>query len=141
MSTANATHRSWSRRAARQAVRAERQAERRRAAERERSQLPALSVLRLRRPGERPGHQASTAHVQAAYPAVTEAGLGSRGVFVGRDAYGGSFVFDPWVLYGDGMLTNANTIVFGHVGFGKLSCPGSTETFLFGIPALDEMGR
>ena len=22
-----------------------------------------------------------------------------------------------------------------------LSCPGSTETFLFGIPALDEMGR
>jgi hypothetical protein len=99
--------------------RAARRDARRRARARERSQLPALSLLRLRRPAERPGHQASTAHLQAAYPAVTEAGLGSRGVFVGRDAYGGSFVFDPWVLYADGLLTNANTIVFGHVGFGK----------------------
>jgi hypothetical protein len=78
-----------------------------------------MSVWRLRRPAQRPGHQASTAHVQAAYPAVTEAGLGSRGVVIGRDAYGGSFVFDPWVLYGEGVLTNANTIVFGHVGFAK----------------------
>lgn len=108
-----------SRRAAGQTERAARRDARRRARARERSQLPAFSVLRLRRPAERPAHQASTAHLQAAYPAVTEAGLGSRGVFVGRDAYGGSFVFDPWVLYGDGMLTNANTIVFGHVGFGK----------------------
>jgi hypothetical protein len=88
---------------------------------RERSQPPGLWLLRLRRPAERPGHQASTAHVQAAYPAVTEAGLGSRGAFIGRDAYGGSFVFDPWVLYGDGTLPNANTIVFGHPGYGKSS--------------------
>lgn len=94
-------------------------AERRRARARENSQLAPWSVLRLRRPAERPGHQASTAHVQAAYPAVTEAGLGSRGVLIGRDAHGGSFVFDPWVLYGTGMLTNANTIIFGHVGYGK----------------------
>ncbi|MCA1697385.1 MAG: hypothetical protein LC790_00145 [Actinobacteria bacterium] len=86
---------------------------------RERSQRAAFSLLRLRRPAERLGHQASTAHVQAAYPAVTEAGLGSRGVFIGRDAYGASFVFDPWVLYGAGMLTNANTIVFGHPGYAK----------------------
>ena len=57
--------------------------------------------------------------MQAAYPAVTEAGLGSRGVFIGRDAYGASFVFDPWVLYGAGLLTNANTMLFGHPGFGK----------------------
>ena len=107
------------RRAESRVERAARRDARRRARARERSQLPALSLLRLRRPAERPGHQASTAHLQAAYPAVTEAGLGSRGVFVGRDAYGGSFVFDPWVLYADGLLTNANTIVFGHVGFGK----------------------
>lgn len=109
------------RRRERRAERERRQAERRRAGARERSQLAPWSVLRLRRPAERPGHQASTAHVQAAYPAVTEAGLGSRGVLIGRDAYGGSFVFDPWVLYGAGMLTNANTMVFGHVGFGKSS--------------------
>ena len=88
---------------------------------RERSQLPPFSLLRLRRPADRPGHQASTAHVQAAYPAMTEAGLGTQGVFIGRDAYGGSFVFDPWVLYGAGVLSNANTMVFGHVGFGKSS--------------------
>ena len=81
--------------------------------------MPPFNVLRTRRSAERPGHQASTAHVQAAYPAVTEAGLGSRGVLIGRDVYGGSFVFDPWVLYGDGTLTSANTIVFGHPGYGK----------------------
>ena len=93
--------------------------ERRRRWVRDRSQRPGVSVLRLRRFGERPGHQASTAHLQAAYPAVTEAGLGSRGVFIGPDAYGASFVFDPWVLYGEEILSSANTIVFGHVGFGK----------------------
>ena len=88
---------------------------------RERSQLPPFSLLRLRRPADRPGHQASTAHVQAAYPAMTEAGLGTQGVFIGRDAYGGSFIYDPWVLYGAEVLSNANTMVFGHVGFGKSS--------------------
>ena len=100
-------------------ARAER-AQRRRLRDRERSQLAPVAVSRLKRPAERLGHQASTAHVQAAYPAVTEAGLGSRGVFIGPDAHGGgSFVFDPWVLYGDGTLTNANTIVFGHLGYAK----------------------
>jgi hypothetical protein len=115
-------NRLWTRPARDPARRADRQVvreTRRRGWARERSQPSGLSVWRLRRAAQRPGHQASTAHVQAAYPAVTEAGLGSRGVFIGRDAYGGSFVFDPWVLYGDGVLTNANTIVFGHVGFAK----------------------
>ena len=86
---------------------------------RDMSQPVPLGLSRLRRHAERPGHQASTAHVQAAYPAVTEAGLGQRGVYIGRDAYGGAFVFDPWVLYGLGIVTNANTMVFGHPGFGK----------------------
>jgi hypothetical protein len=99
--------------------RRQRQVKRQRA--RERSQTPPLSLLRLLRAGERPGHQASTAHVQAAYPAVTEAGLGSRGVFIGPDAYGGSFVFDPWVQYAAGAITNGNLILFGHVGKGKSS--------------------
>ena len=121
MTGSRRTKQTSSTREERQAERDRRQAERRRARQRERSQIAPVSLLRLRRPAERPGHQASTAHVQAAYPAVTEAGLGSRGVLIGRDAYGGSFVFDPWVLYGAGMLTNANTMVFGHVGFGKSS--------------------
>jgi hypothetical protein len=93
--------------------------ERRRARERERSQPAPWSPVRLSRPSARRGHQASTAHVQAAYPAVAEAGLGAHGVYIGKDAHGGSFVYDPWVLYGRRILTNANTIVLGSVGYGK----------------------
>jgi hypothetical protein len=111
----------------RRAARREQQARRRRARTRERSQLRPVALMRLRRHAERPGHQASTAHVQAAYPAVTEAGLGTRGAYIGRDVYGGSFVFDPWVLYGEGTITNANTIVFGHPGLGKSAL---TKTYL-----------
>ena len=48
----------------------------------------------------RHGHRATTAHVQAAYPFVAEGGLGGRGVYIGRDVYGGSFCYDPWELYG-----------------------------------------
>lgn len=95
--------------------------ERRRARERQRSQAPEWVLGRLGRPAARRGHQASTAHVQAAYPAVAEAGLGSQGVYIGKDAHGGSFVYDPWVLYGRRILTNANTIVLGSVGYGKSS--------------------
>ena len=40
-----------------------------------------------------PGHRATTAHIQAAYPFVAEGGLGGRGVYVGRDVYGGSFIY------------------------------------------------
>jgi hypothetical protein len=35
---------------------------------------------------ERPGHSATTAKVQAAYPFVADGGLGGRGVYIGRDA-------------------------------------------------------
>ncbi len=61
---------------------------------------------RLLRPGERAGHQVSTAHFQAAYPAVAEAGLGARGVYIGSDLHGGSFVYDPWLLYQRGVLVD-----------------------------------
>ena len=105
------------RRAERERARAERR--RLRLMPRERSQPPVMSFLPGRRPGERPGHRASTAHVQAAYPAVAEAGLGARGVYIGRDQHGGSFTYDPWVLYGRGILNDANTIVIGSVGYGK----------------------
>ncbi len=40
-------------------------------------------------------------------------------MYIGKDAHGGSFVYDPWVLYGRRILTNANTIVLGSVGYGK----------------------
>ena len=105
--------------AQRRAERRTAQAARRRARERERSQPGPWQLRRLARPADRRGHQASTAHVQAAYPAVAEAGLGAHGVYIGKDAHGGSFVYDPWVLYGQRILNTANTIVLGQPNFGK----------------------
>src|SRR5215210_2915756 len=70
---------------------------------------------------ERPGHRATTASVQAIYPFVTEAGLGSRGAYIGRDLYGGSFLYDPFTLYEDRVLTNPNLLVIGEVGAAKSS--------------------
>ncbi len=67
-----------------------------------------------------PGHRATTAHIQAAYPFVAEGGLGGRGVYLGRDVYGGSFCYDPWQLYGK-ELTSPNAVVIGIVGRGKSS--------------------
>ena len=67
-----------------------------------------------------PGHHATTAHVQAAYPFVAEGGLGGRGVYIGRDVYGGSFCYDPWELYGK-ELTSPNAVVIGIVGRAKSS--------------------
>ena len=46
-------------------------------------------------------------------------GLGGRGVFIGRDAGGAAFCFDPWSLYGDGALDDPNVIVLGKLGQGK----------------------
>jgi type IV secretory pathway VirB4 component len=69
--------------------------------------------------GERPGHRCTTRHAQAVYPFVAAGGLGGRGVFIGRDASGEAFCYDPWVLYGDGLLDDPNVIVLGKLGQGK----------------------
>jgi len=66
-----------------------------------------------------PAHQATTRHLGAAYPFASEAGLGGRGVLIGRDLLGGAFVYDPFELYRRGLLTNPNMIVFGQIGRGK----------------------
>jgi type IV secretory pathway VirB4 component len=68
---------------------------------------------------ERPGHRSTTRHAQAIYPFMAAGGLGGRGVFIGRDASGGAFCYDPWVLYGDGALDDPNVIVLGKLGQGK----------------------
>jgi type IV secretory pathway VirB4 component len=74
-----------------------------------------------------PGHRATTAHIQAAYPFVAEGGLGGRGVYIGRDVYGGSFCYDPWELYGR-ELTSPNAVVIGIVGRAKSSL---VKTYVF----------
>lgn len=95
---------------------------------RELSQRPTARLGRLARHAERAAHQVSTAHFQAAYPAVAEAGLGARGTYIGSDLHGGSFVYDPWLLYQRGILSIANTLVLGMPDFGKSSL---TKSWLY----------
>ena len=40
-------------------------------------------------------------------------------MFIGRDATGGAFCFDPWLLYGEGVIDDPNVIVLGTLGQGK----------------------
>lgn len=75
-----------------------------------------------------PAHQVTTRNLGAAYPFVAETGLGHRGVVVGNDLLGGSFVFDPFELYEQGILSNPNLIVFGQIGRGKSAF---VKTFLW----------
>ncbi len=66
-----------------------------------------------------PAHQVTTRNIGAAYPFIAEAGLGHRGVLIGDDLLGGSFVFDPFELYAAGVVSNPNLVVFGQIGRGK----------------------
>jgi hypothetical protein len=66
-----------------------------------------------------PAHQVTTRNLGAAYPLVAESGLGHRGVLVGHDLLGGSFVYDPFELYAQNVVSNPNMVVFGQIGRGK----------------------
>jgi hypothetical protein len=67
---------------------------------------------------ERPGHSATTAHLCAAYPFIADGGPGRPGVYIGRDAYGGAFAYDPWLLYPE-FLQGPNMLVLGGIGSRK----------------------
>ncbi|WP_137843354.1 ATP-binding protein [Microbacterium sp. 2FI] len=85
----------------------------------------------LRTPGRMklPKHQDTSATLAGHYPFLAEAGLGSAGVFIGQDLYsGGSFVYDPWVLYQRGLITAPNIVLAGIVGSGKSSLAKSLYT-------------
>jgi hypothetical protein len=75
-----------------------------------------------------PAHQVTTRNLGAAYPFIAEAGLGQRGVVIGDDLLGGSFVFDPFELYTQGVVSNPNMVVFGQIGRGKSAF---VKTFLW----------
>jgi len=75
-----------------------------------------------------PVHQVTTRNLGAAYPFIAEAGLGQRGVVIGDDLLGGSFVFDPFELYAAGVVSNPNLVVFGQIGRGKSAF---VKTFLW----------
>ena len=85
----------------------------------------------LRTPGRLrlPRHQDTSATLAGAYPFLAEGGMGSDGVFVGQDLYSGSsFVYDPWVLYAQGVITAPNVVIAGIVGAGKSSLAKSLYT-------------
>ncbi len=75
----------------------------------------------LGRRGERPGHSATTAHFQAAYPFLGQGGVGAPGVYIGTDAYGGAWAFDPWEFYARRIVRSPNVIVIGGIGYAKSS--------------------
>lgn len=78
----------------------------------------------MRTPGRfrLPRHQDTSATLSGHYPFLAEGGLGSAGTFIGQDLYsGGSFVYDPWELYRQGVITAPNVILAGIVGSGKSS--------------------
>ncbi len=74
--------------------------------------------MRLGRP-RRGAHYSTTAHLRAAMPFQASSALGGRGVYLGRDATGAAFCFDPFDLYERGILTGPATVVLGEIGRGK----------------------
>jgi hypothetical protein len=76
-----------------------------------------------------PTHQDTSATLAGAYPFLAEGGMGSAGVFVGQDLYSSSsFVYDPWELYRQGVITAPNIVLAGIVGSGKSSLAKSLYT-------------
>lgn len=66
-----------------------------------------------------PAHRLTTAHLQAAYPFVSEGGFGGKGAYIGRDLFGGAFTYDAFELYEEGVITSPNMVVAGQLGRGK----------------------
>lgn len=68
-----------------------------------------------------PRHRATTAQACCLFPFVAQAPLPGRRVPLGVDRLGtdGIFRFDPFELYGEGVVTNPNIVVVGEPGSGK----------------------
>ena len=97
---------------------------------------PGPAALRSWLPFRVPPHAATSATLAGAYPFLAEAGLGSAGLFIGTDVLsGGAFVYDPWVLSQQGLITNPNVLLAGVIGTGKSALAKSlaTRSLAFGI--------
>lgn len=71
------------------------------------------------RAGLPPAHRATTVELRTLYPFVGAESLGVDGCFVGQEASGEPFCFDPWDCYALGKLTSPNMVVLGQIGRGK----------------------
>jgi hypothetical protein len=81
-----------------------------------------------------PAHEATTRHLGAVFPFLSEPGIDmrGRGVLVGRDLLGAAFAYDPFELYRRGYLTNPNMVVIGQIGRGKSAF---VKTYLWRLAA------
>jgi hypothetical protein len=79
---------------------------------------PAFREGLVRR-GIPPAHRATTVELRTLYPFVVPEDLGVDGCYIGREASGSLFCFDPWECYAKGKLTSPNMVVFGQIGRGK----------------------
>ena len=82
-----------------------------------RGALPSVRLTRQR--GLPPAHRATTVELRTLYPFVIPDDLGVDGCYIGREASGRSFCFDPWECYTKGKLTSPNIVVLGQIGRGK----------------------
>ena len=67
------------------------------------------------RRGLPPAHRATTVELRTLYPFVVPEDLGVDGCYIGREASGSLFCFDPWECYAKGKLTSPNMVVFGQI--------------------------
>lgn len=73
----------------------------------------------MHRRGLPPPHRGTTVELRALYPFVVAESLGVNGCYVGLEASGELFCFDPWECYARGKLTSPNMVVIGQIGRGK----------------------
>jgi hypothetical protein len=66
-----------------------------------------------------PAHRGTTVELRTLYPFVVPPSLGVDGCYIGREASGAIFCFDPWECYANGSLTSPNMVVMGQIGRGK----------------------
>ncbi len=86
-------------------------------------------MLRTYRRFRVPKHRDTSAALRGLIPFLAEGGLGSDGTFVGHDVHaGGSFAYDPWVLYQKKLITAPNVVLAGIVGSGKSALGKSLYT-------------
>jgi len=65
-------------------------------------------------------HEETTRQLAGLYPFMAGRGLAADGAYIGRDRHTQApFVYDPFQLYEQGLLSNPNLALFGVIGSGK----------------------